>query len=74
MNFISETHEKYDHSQSSTYYPNGTKIEIQYGSGSMAGFLSTDVVRVSVTVYITVLHIFLHQHILYNIHFLSNSA
>ncbi|XP_071811391.1 lysosomal aspartic protease-like isoform X2 [Apostichopus japonicus] len=38
-----KSHERYDSSKSSTYYPNGTKIEIEYGSGSMAGFLSTDV-------------------------------
>ncbi|PIK32882.1 putative lysosomal aspartic protease-like isoform X2 [Apostichopus japonicus] len=40
---VIESHERYDSSKSSTYYPNGTKIEIEYGSGSMAGFLSTDV-------------------------------
>lgn len=44
---VIESHERYDSSKSSTYYPNGTKIEIEYGSGSMAGFLSTDVTTVS---------------------------
>lgn len=39
-------HHKYDSSQSSTYKENGTSLEIRYGSGSMTGFLSTDVVTV----------------------------
>ncbi|XP_072035971.1 lysosomal aspartic protease-like [Amphiura filiformis] len=41
-----ETHNRYDSSKSSTYHENGKPIEIQYGSGSMAGFLSDDVVDV----------------------------
>ncbi|XP_015911491.1 lysosomal aspartic protease isoform X1 [Parasteatoda tepidariorum] len=39
-------HNKYDSSQSSTYKENGTELEIRYGSGSMTGFLSTDIVTV----------------------------
>jgi len=39
-------HPKYDHSKSSTYVPNGTKFEIRYASGPVAGYLSQDSVTV----------------------------
>ncbi|XP_038056251.1 lysosomal aspartic protease-like [Patiria miniata] len=41
-----QKHNRYDHSKSSTYYPNGTDLEIRYGTGSMKGFLSKDIVDV----------------------------
>lgn len=40
-------HRKYDNSKSSSYHKNGTAFEIRYGSGSMKGFLSTDVLGIA---------------------------
>ncbi|KOS18085.1 Vacuolar protease A [Escovopsis weberi] len=39
-------HSTYDSSSSSTYKSNGTKFEIRYGSGSLSGFVSNDVVSI----------------------------
>ncbi|MCJ1249419.1 Vacuolar protease A [Trapelia coarctata] len=39
-------HTKYDSSASSTYKKNGSDFEIRYGSGSLSGFISQDVVTI----------------------------
>lgn len=39
-------HSKYDAGQSSTYKPNGTAFEIRYGTGSMEGFVSNDLLTI----------------------------
>ena len=39
-------HTKYDSSASSTYKKNGSDFEIRYGSGSLSGFISQDIVTI----------------------------
>jgi len=44
-----DVHARYDHDASSTYTPNGTKLDLAYGSGACKGFLSEDVLTINTT-------------------------
>lgn len=40
-------HRRYDSDKSNTFKPNGTEFEIRYGSGSLEGIISNDVLQVA---------------------------
>ena len=41
-----DLHRKYNHDKSLTYVANGSAFSIEYGSGSMQGFVSEDTVTI----------------------------
>ncbi|XP_032776418.2 lysosomal aspartic protease isoform X2 [Daphnia magna] len=46
-NLACKNHNQYNSSLSTTYKPNGTDFSIQYGTGAMTGFLSTDILGIA---------------------------
>merc|ERR1719295_1681546 len=49
-NLACKNHNTYDHSASSTYVANGSDFSIQYGTGSLTGFVSEDTITVGTAV------------------------